>query len=113
MRAVYGRAFDGDAMESCLDDRVLLGMDGTADLMPLTRRDRHLIAQAAKFQAIRCARGSPIVSGSQNTLIPDYNRPHVMTSACGALSDKERQFHEILVPVRANDFLLYGCHGMI
>ena len=52
MRAVQGRALDGDAVDGRLDDGVLLGVDGAAELVALAGRDAELLAQAADVQAV-------------------------------------------------------------
>ena len=102
MCAVHGCAFDGYAKLSRLNDGVLLGMDGVAQLVSCAGWDVQRAAHAfALFGAALYAGGCSVVAGGEYALILNYYRADmaVFLIAAGPAADGPGQFYEALVPL--------------
>ncbi len=77
--AIYGSAFQTDTVQRSLDDAVLFGVNGPANLVASAGRDVLFISQAAQFKAILYPCGGAIVSGGKNVFIPDRHSTNVMS----------------------------------
>jgi len=81
MGAIEGSSLDAHAVEGCLDNYVLLGVYGTADLMPGARGYLTGVSQAAQFKAILQAGSSAVISGGQDMFVPYCHCADVMPQA--------------------------------
>lgn len=86
---------------SCLDDRVLLRVDPSAQLVPGPRGDVHLLPDATQLLAVLGSFRGSVVSGGNEPLLLDNDRPHLPSDASGPLRGQKRHLHEIFVVVRS------------
>ena len=101
MCAVYGSAINGNAQFCRLNDGVLLGMDGIAQLRPGTRSDLELIPQALPPLAARGhTRRRTIVAGGHDALILHDDRADGSPTAktAGPIRYEPGRLHETLIP---------------
>src|SRR3972149_11993033 len=75
VRAVERCAFDACAVFGGLDDRVLLGMEPAAYLVPLAGRNAEFFPQASALSAVLHAGGSAVVAGSEDISVLHDNGP--------------------------------------
>ncbi len=87
MRAVNGAALDADAVQGCLYDGILLGMDSAADFVPFPRGYIQLVPETPQFETILAAGGSAVVSGGKDVLVFNRHRSDVVTQAGRTLGD--------------------------
>ena len=87
MCAINRGSLDADAVESCLDNRILFGMNCTADFDPLARGYAQLIAQATQFETVLLPCRGAIVACAQDLFIPHREGAHVVAAAGGTLGD--------------------------
>ena len=71
-----------DAMQSALDDRILLSMQAAADLLALSGWNIQLLAKTSRFAAVREARWRTVIAGAQDALVLDDHGPD-MTAQTG------------------------------
>ena len=94
-------ALDRHPVDGRLDDRVLLGVDGAAQLVTLSRRDAELLAQAADVEAVRRVARGAVVAGGEDALVAHEDGPDLTAQARGARGGLARELEEVLVPGRA------------
>ena len=95
---VEGGATDTETVQGGLDDRILFGMQATAEFMPFAGGDTLLLAQTANFKAMTDLGRSAIVAGGDNALVAHEDGPHLTAQAGGTLRDHLGDAHEVLIP---------------
>lgn len=70
-------AINANAMKCSLDNDILFGMEASAQLMPLSRGDALLVADAANIFAVRKTGGNTVIAGCQNSFILYHYRSDV------------------------------------
>ena len=98
VRAVERGAFDARAVFGGLDDRILLGMQSAAYLVPLAGRNAELFAQAPAVSAVLYAGGGAVIPRGENVPVFHDNGPDLPPQARGAPLHEVRDLHEIFVP---------------
>lgn len=93
-------AAKSDAVQSALNNRVLLGMNSPAKFMTLARWNMTLFPETPGFGAMLDARRCAIIAGSQDMLVPDDDRPDLATQTGGPLGYHVGKFHKISIPGR-------------
>jgi len=87
------RAVDLMSVSRGLRNGVGFGVHGT-NAVPL-------IHHVPDFVAVREADDATVVPGRDQVLVPNQDTAHVLTGACGAGRDVERDLKEVLDPVRS------------
>src|SRR3990170_5349369 len=100
VRAVERCAFDAGTVFGGLDDRVLLGMEPAAYLVPLAGRNAEFFPQASALGAVLNAGGRAVVAGSKDISVLHDNGPDLPAEARGAPLHEVRDLHEIFIPGR-------------
>src|SRR5881296_1367348 len=96
------RVADAHPVLGRLGDRVDLGMDGAvAVLLNLAGRSLRLVDQAPDLSAVRQARWSAVVTGSQDVLLADDHRANLGPTTRRALGHLPGDREEILIPREA------------
>ena len=96
--AIELRPGDAHAVHGGLDDDVLLRVQAAADLVALPGRDAHLLAQAARLQAVAHAGGRAVVTGGQDVPVLDGDGAHLAAQAGGTLTHQIGDVHEVIGP---------------
>ncbi|OPZ74754.1 MAG: hypothetical protein BWY80_00462 [Firmicutes bacterium ADurb.Bin456] len=100
MGNVVNRALNCSAINSSLDQGVLLRMQPPAQFVALTCRNALLFPQAADLQAMfKTGRGA-VIAARQNPLVFDNEGPDLSPEAGGAAGHHPGDVHEVLVPIR-------------
>lgn len=97
MGAVEDRPFEAYPVERCLDDAVLLGVDGPADFMTGAGGDVVGVPQAAEFQTVFKTGSGTVVSGRQNVLVFDGYGSDVVSQAGGTFRHHRSDLKEVFV----------------
>ena len=71
MRAVYCAALQRHPDACCLYNKMLLGVDRTANFMTCAGLNPKFIAQAADIKAMRQSTWRTVIPGTEDALIPD------------------------------------------
>ena len=96
------RVADAHPVLGRLGDRVDLGMDGAvAVLLNLAGRGLRLVDQAPDLSAVRQARRSAVVTGSQEVLVTHDHRANLGPATRRALGHLPGDGEEILIPREA------------
>ena len=98
--AVERRALDGDAVDGRLDDGVLLGVDGAAELVALAGGDAQLIAQTADVETVSHAARGAVVPGREDALVAHEDGADLAAQTGGAGRRLTGELEEVLVPAR-------------
>ena len=98
--AVDGAAIKADTVERRLNDAILLGMDGAANLVTGAGWDILRIPEAAQFEAVFQSGGSAIVAGGQDMLIPHGHRTDMVPEAGRALGHHRGHLEKVFVDAR-------------
>jgi len=70
-------AINANAMKGSLNNDILFGMETSAQLMPLSRGDILLVADAANILAVGKTGGNTVIAGCQNPFILYHYRSDV------------------------------------
>ena len=82
------------------DDRVLLGVDAHARVVPRARRRVRGAAGTPAVGAVADAHRRAVVPGGDDRLLDDDDRPYSPADAVRACGDRARDAHVVLVPAR-------------
>lgn len=82
MGAIKRAVGQSDTVKSRLNDSVLFGMNGTAQLMTFAGRDMLLFAQASQLGAMRQTGRSSVVTGGQNAFPFDDDSADMTAKTC-------------------------------
>src|SRR3972149_8823108 len=98
VRAVERCAFYACAVFGGLNDRVLLGMEPAAYLVPLAGRYAEFFPQASAVSTGLHAGGSSVIPCGEDISVLHDNGPDLPPEAGGAPFHEMRDLHEIFVP---------------
>lgn len=98
MCAVNFRICKGNTVNRSLNDDILFGVQASAYFMPLAGRNSELFPKTPDFEAMRDARGSPVIARSQNMLVLDSDGADTSPQTSRAFRDQMRNVHEIIGP---------------
>ena len=93
-----------------LDDRILLGVDASAEFVPSARWYIHLFADASHRLAVLGSLGGSVVSCGEHPLVLDENRTHMSSYTGGPGRYEFGHFHEIFVVIRTIHDTETMCH---
>lgn len=110
--AVDGATLETNAMKGSLDDDILFGMNCPADLLPLTRGNPLLIAEATQLKAVFQTSSGPIITSGQDMLVPDSNSSHMVSKAGGALRHHRGYLEEIVIKTQSFHILPYTFNSL-
>jgi len=100
MGAVDGATFNADTVERGLNDAILLGMDGAANLVTGAGRNTQRVSEAAQFETVFQSGGSSIVTGGKDMLIPNGHRTDMVTEAGRALGHHQGDLEKVFIDTR-------------
>jgi hypothetical protein len=102
--AIYAGPGNAYAMNSRLNNNILLGMQSAAKLVTLARRDLHLFANAPGLKAVSESGRRTIITGGQNAFILNSHSTHLSSQAGGTFSHQVGDPHIVFIP--GESFLL-------
>jgi hypothetical protein len=111
MRAIEYGAFGAGAIDPCLDDGILFGMDTSAKFVHGPGRDTLLLSHASRISAMADTFGATIVTGGQYLVIFHQYCSYLSSKTGAASGCQKGHLHEITLPSgsRVHIVLLVRC----
>lgn len=94
------RTFDVDTIARSLQERILFGVESTANLVALPRRHTELLAQAPRFGTMAKTGGHSVIARGKDAAILYDDRPYRTAQARSACCHLFGKLHEVLIPGR-------------